>query len=236
MRIKESRESSERPADRGEQASDTKSPPRCAELAEYCEAHSTSFAELCAEIDNYTQQNFALARMIIGSWQASFLQFLIMTTRAKRVLEIGTFTGYSALAMAEALPAAGEVITIDVNTATTELARSFWAKSAAGKKIKTLTKPALEALEELTGEFDLVFIDADKENVKSYCERALTLLSRHGIIAVDNAFMDGEVLHSKTASDSVRAMADFNAYIATREDLHKVLINIRDGVYLITKA
>ena len=206
------------------------------ELAKYCEEHSTSPSALCAEIDSYTQQNFALARMIIGSWQASFLQFLVMTTRAKRVLEIGTFTGYSALAMAEALPDAGELITIDVNPATTELARSFWAKSEAGKKIKTITQPAQEALEALTGEFDLVFIDADKENVKIYCERALTLLSRRGIVAVDNAFMDGEVLHRDTASDSGRAMADFNTYIAARQDLHKVLINIRDGVYLITKA
>ena len=100
-----------------------------------------------------------------------------------------------------------------------------------------MTKPALEALEELTGEFDLVFIDADKENVKNYCERALAMLSRHGIVAVDNAFMDGEVLNSSNASsDSVRAMSAFNDYIATRKDLHKVLVNIRDGVYLITKV
>lgn len=124
------------------------------ELEKYCEAHSTSPSALCVEIDNYTQQNFELARMIIGSWQASFLQFLVMTTKAKRVLEIGTFTGYSALAMAEALPADGELITVDVNVETTQLARSFWDKSAAGKKIKTVTKPALEALEELAGEFD----------------------------------------------------------------------------------
>ena len=207
------------------------------ELEKYCEAHSTSPSALCVEIDNYTQQNFELARMIIGSWQASFLQFLVMTTKAKRVLEIGTFTGYSALAMAEALPADGELITVDVNVETTQLARSFWDKSEVGKKIKTVTKPALEALEELTGEFDLVFIDADKENVKNYCERALALLSRHGIVAVDNAFMDGEVLNSSNASsDSVRAMSAFNDYIATRKDLHKVLVNIRDGVYLITKV
>ena len=207
------------------------------ELEKYCEAHSTSPSALCVEIDSHTQQNFELARMIIGSWQASFLQFLVMTTKAKRVLEIGTFTGYSALAMAEALPADGELITVDVNVETTQLALSFWDKSEVGKKIKTVTKPALEALEELTGEFDLVFIDADKENVKNYCERALALLSRHGIVAVDNAFMDGEVLNSSNASsDSVRAMSAFNDYIATRKDLHKVLVNIRDGVYLITKV
>ncbi len=205
-------------------------------LEDYCRAHSTSPSALCAEIDNYTQQHFTSARMIIGAWQASFLQFLLMTTGAQRVLEIGTFTGYSALAMAEALPAAGEVITVDINATTTELARSFWDKSTAGKKIKTLTKPALEALAELTGKFDLVFIDADKENVQTYFEMALGLLSPRGFVAVDNAFMGGEVLHSRATSDGGRAMAAFNDYIAARQDLRKVLVNIRDGVYLITKV
>ena len=206
------------------------------ELEQYCEVHSSSPSALCADIDAYTQKNFELARMIIGSWHASFLQFLITTTRAQRVLEIGTFTGYSALAMAEVLPADGEVITVDINSETTQLARSFWDKSAAGKKIKAINKPALAVLEELTGEFDLVFIDADKENVKAYFEGALRLLSPHGFVAVDNSFMDGAVLNSKTASDSVRAMAEFNNYIATRKDVRKVLINIRDGLYLIARV
>lgn len=206
------------------------------ELEDYCAAHSSSPSELCAEIDSYTQQNFELARMIIGVYHASFLQLLLKTTRAKRVLEIGTFTGYSALAMAEVLPADGEVVTIDVNIETTELARSFWDKSDAGKKITALVKPALEVLEELSGEFDFVFIDADKENVKAYFEGAFKMLSRHGIIAIDNSFMDNEVLNSKTTNTSVRAMAEFNDYIAARQDLHKVLVNIRDGIYLITKT
>ena len=206
-----------------------------AELEQYCAAHSTSPSRLCAEINSYTQQNFELARMIIGPWQAGFLQFLVLTTRAKRVLEIGTFTGYSALAMAEALPEDGELYSIDINTETTQLARSFWDKSSAGKKIKALVKPALAAMAELSGEFDLVFIDADKENVKNYCERALTLLSPSGFIAVDNAFMDGQVVNDRQAIASVQAMAAFNDYIAARDDLHKVLINIRDGVYLLTR-
>ena len=206
------------------------------ELEDYCETHSSSSSPLCAEIAAHTQKNFELARMIIGSWHASFLQLLITTTRAKRVLEIGTFTGYSALAMAETLPADGEVITVDVNSETTELARSFWDKSEAGKKIKAWVKPALDVLPELTEEFDLVFIDADKENVKAYFEGALKILSKHGIIAVDNSFMDGEVLNSKTANKSVQAMAAFNDYIAERQDMRKVLINIRDGLYLITRV
>ena len=138
--------------------------------------------------------------------------------------------------MAEVLPADGELITVDINSETTQLARSFWDKSAAGKKIKAINKPALAVLEELTGEFDLVFIDADKENVKAYFEGALRLLSPHGFVAVDNSFMDGAVLNSKTASDSVRAMAEFNNYIATRKDVRKVLINIRDGLYLIARV
>ena len=206
------------------------------DLERYCEAHSSMPSALCAEIDSYTQANFELARMIIGGYHASFLQMLIKTTQAKRVLEIGTFTGYSALAMAEVLPADGEVVTIDINSETTELARSFWDKSEAGKKITALVKPALEVLEEgARGEFDFVFIDADKENVQAYFEGALKMISRHGIIAVDNSFMDNEVLNSKTTNTSVRAMAEFNDYIAQRKDLHKVLVNIRDGIFLITR-
>ncbi len=206
------------------------------ELEKYCEAHSSSPSLLCEEVARHTQQNFELARMLIGSWQASFLQFLIMITRARRVLEIGTFTGYSALAMAEVLPADGELVTVDIDAETTRLARSFWDRSAASKKITAVVKPALEVLGELAGEFDLVFIDADKENVKVYFTGALKLLSEHGVIAVDNTFMDGAVLHNDTASEGVRAMAEFNGYIAARQDVRKVLVNIRDGVFLITRA
>ena len=224
------------------------------DLERYCEAHSSSPSALCAEINSYTQQNFELARMIVGPWHAGFLQFLLKTTCARRVLEIGTFTGYSALAMAEALPADGEVVTIDINVETTQLARSFWDKSAAGKKIKVLVKPALEVLQELEresskesceaesgkescerSEFDFVFIDADKENVRAYFEAALRMLSKRGMIAVDNSFMDGEVLSHDTTNTSVQAMAEFNDYLSARQDLHKVLINIRDGIFLITR-
>lgn len=201
----------------------------------YCVAHSSQHSSVCAEIEAYTKENVELPQMLIGAWEASFLQFLVMTSKAKRVLEIGTFTGYSAMAMAEALPADGELLTVDINAKTMELAQSFWQKSKAGTKIKPILGPATDVFVKLTGRFDLIFLDADKKNIKTYFEHAVEILNPGGIIAVDNAFMDGEVFNHDTASESAQAMAKFNDYITRdRIDLHCVLIDIRDGVYLIS--
>lgn len=208
---------------------------KATDTEQYCVAHSSQHSDICAKIENYTKKNIELPQMLIGAWEASFLQFLVMISKAKRVLEVGTFTGYSAMAMAEVLPADGELVTIDVNAKTTELAKSFWQKSKAGAKIKPILGPAVDAFAELTGRFDLIFLDADKKNIKTYFARSIEVLNPNGIIAVDNSFMDGKVFNPGTASEETRAMAEFNTYIAKdRTDLHCVLINIRDGVYLIT--
>ena len=205
-------------------------------LEEYCHRHSSQPSADCQAIADYTRAKVDMARMLIGGWQAGFLQLLIRLSNAKRVLEIGTFTGYSALAMAEALPDDGQLTTIDVNQQTTEIAKSFWQKSTAGHKITSLIKPALEVLAEMPEtQFDLVFIDADKKNTRNYFDRSLAHLTPKGIIVIDNAFMDGGVLSSDSNDAEVRHMQEFNDYLAERADLHKSLISIRDGLFVVTR-
>lgn len=205
-------------------------------IEDYCQRHSSQPSADCQAIADYTRAKVDMAQMLIGGWQAGFLQLLIRLSNAKRVLEIGTFTGYSALAMAEALPADGQLTTIDINHKTTEIAKSFWQKSIAGHKITSVTRSALETLAEMTAEsFDFVFIDADKKNTKNYFDRSLEHLTPNGIIAIDNAFMDGEVLGDDSTEIEVRHMQEFNDYLAGRADLHKSLLSIRDGLFVVSK-
>ena len=147
------------------------------EIEEYCVAHSSKPSPVAQELMNHTRASVHGSNMLIGEMEGSVLKVLIKLGRVKRILELGTYTGYSALIMAEALPADGELITVDINPETTKLARSFWDKSEHGKKITQILKPGLEALATLSGEFDLVFIDADKNNYPNYLEWALKHLS-----------------------------------------------------------
>ena len=204
-------------------------------IEDYCQQHSSQPSADCQAIADYTRAKVDMAQMLIGGWQAGFLQLLIRLSNAKRVLEIGTFTGYSALAMAEALPDDGQLTTIDVNQQTTEIAKSFWQKSSAGHKITPLIKPALEVLAEMPEtQFDLVFIDADKKNTRNYFDKSLEQLTPKGIIAIDNSFMDGAVL-AESSNAEVRHMQQFNDYLAERADLHKSLLNIRDGLFVVSR-
>lgn len=206
-------------------------------IENYCQRHSSQPSADCQAIADYTYAKVEMAQMLIGGWQAGFLQLLIHVSNAKRVLEIGTFTGYSALAMAEALPADGQLITIDINHQTTEIAKSFWQKSRAGTKITSVTKPALEVLADMPEtQFDFVFIDADKKNTRSYFDNSLERLTAKGIIAIDNSFMDGGVLNDSPSNDEVRPMQEFNDYLAKRDDLHKSLLSIRDGLFVVSRC
>ena len=205
----------------------------------YCSKHSSGNSKICSEIEAYTREHQPMSRMMVGSWEASMLRLLVQSIRAKNILEIGTFTGYSALAMAEGLPAGeGHVYTIDINHKTAERALSFWQKcNTSGNKITSIVKPALQALQELQAEglvFDLVFIDADKKNTANYFEMSLSMLAPKGLVVVDNALQGGKVLAPIADSDATH-MAAFNTMIRQRDDLQKVLLPIRDGVFLICR-
>jgi predicted O-methyltransferase YrrM len=203
----------------------------------YSISKSNKASDECTELEKYTKDTQPLHRMLCGPLEGSLLKSLIHLNGAKRVLELGTFTGYSALAMAEALPEDGEIITIDKNKKINSIASEFWSKSVHGKKIQARFGEAINVLDELTGEFDLVFIDADKRNYLKYLEKCLTLLSHRGVIVVDNVLWSGRVVDGYTEEEdkSTEFLVEFNNYIESRDDLVKTLLPIRDGIYLIQR-
>ncbi|MGV8874405.1 MAG: O-methyltransferase [Rhodococcus sp. (in: high G+C Gram-positive bacteria)] len=175
--------------------------------------------------------------MLSGHVEGRFLAFLVHMTRATRVLEIGMFTGYSALAMAEALPTGGEVVACEVDPYVAEFAQSCFAHSAAGSSITVEVGPALDTLRRLEGKFDLVFIDADKTGYRAYVEHLLSsdLLDDGAVIAVDNTLLQGQP-YSEQPTENGRAIAEFNEYVTNDPRVEQVLLPLRDGVTLIRRT
>jgi caffeoyl-CoA O-methyltransferase len=210
-------------------------------IEEYCISKSNLPSSDCLAIEEYTRANVHGAGMLIGKMEASFIGFLLRSIKAKRVLELGTFTGYSALTMAENLPEDAEIITVDVNEETVKLAKDFWAKSAHGHKIKSVLKPGLEAIPTLGGKFDFIFIDADKRNYIDYLKLTVPMLSDNGMIVIDNVLWGGQVLPGResTGSDLRDRNTEFiravNDYIALNPDLYGTLMPVRDGMFLVQK-
>jgi caffeoyl-CoA O-methyltransferase len=153
--------------------------------------------------------------------------------RAKRILELGTFTGYSSLIMAEGLPDDGKVITCDIDPVTTEIAKKYWSRSPHGKKIELKLGPALETVKTIVGLFDLVFIDADKVNYINYWELCLPKIRRGGLLVIDNVLWSGSVLNPEDETE--RAIAEFNKHVSNDERVEVVMLPIRDGVTLAWK-
>lgn len=171
--------------------------------------------------------------MQVGHLEGSFLRLLVKIARAKRILEIGTFTGYSALAMAEGLPPAGRLITCDIDPLSTRIARTSWKKSPHGKKIDLRLGRATDTLRRLKGSFDMVFIDADKENYIRYWELCVPKVRRGGLLLADNTLWGGRVLHPRDASG--RAIAAFNRHVVHDRRVEAVLLTVRDGLTLAYK-
>jgi caffeoyl-CoA O-methyltransferase len=168
--------------------------------------------------------------MMVGPLEGALLKLLIRLTGAKRVLEIGMFTGYSALAMAEGLPEDGQLITCDVNPETTEIARRYFAESPHGHKIEIKLGPARETLKALNGPFDLCFIDADKGSYDDYYDRAIDLVRPGGLIVLDNMLRGGRVLSPR--DQDTRTVAALNDRIRKDQRVENVLLPIRDGIML----
>ncbi|EQC49974.1 O-methyltransferase [Bacteriovorax sp. BSW11_IV] len=195
---------------------------------------------LCGEVEEHTRATQRLHHMMVGKLEASVLGMLIKSMKAKRVLEFGTFTGYSALAMAEFLPEDGEIITVDMNKETTELARSFWDKTPVAGKIKALNGSGAEVLESLANEkFDLIFVDADKRGYMNYFIKGLEMLNDGGAVVIDNVLWSGKVVEGFIADQEedrqTAHIKEFNDYVASRADLFKTYLPIRDGIYVVLK-
>jgi len=204
-------------------------------IEEYCIAHSSRPSEVARKLQLHTLNSVHGSNMLIGELEASVLKFLIHLGNVKTVVELGTYTGYSALIMAESLPDDGKVFTIDINPHTTEIAKQFWAESSHGKKIELILKPGKEALNDLNGKYDLIFIDADKNGYPYYLRWALEHLSDHGLIVTDNTLWSGRVITDNDDAQT-RSIKEHNDFAANLEGHIKTLLPIRDGMFLIQKS
>lgn len=203
------------------------------EIDEYAVSKSEPTSPLLQELVDVTNRDTEWPVMLTGPLEGRFLKMIVQLIGARRILEIGMFTGYSALSMAEGLPNDGELITCDLDQHCIKIARKFFERSPHGKKIKIKEGPALDSIKTLPGPFDLVFIDADKTNYPNYYEAVLPLLKAGGVILVDNALFGGSVLNPQDENSA--AIAKLNDLIANDERVDRVLLPIRDGVFIVRK-
>jgi caffeoyl-CoA O-methyltransferase len=204
------------------------------DVERYAEEHTTPDGELFERLAEETRAKTSSPQMMVGRIEGQFLATLVRLLGAKRILELGTFTGYSSISMASALPADGRIITCDVDPDATAIARRYMDESGHGDKIEIRLGPALETLETLEGPFDLVFIDADKPNYRNYYEAALPLLADGGLLVADNVLWSGRVVE-EDVDDSTRAIKEFNEHVRADSRVQSVMLTVRDGMTLVQK-
>ena len=202
-------------------------------IEKYAFEHTSIEPDLLLELQKETFDTMEWPSMITGRMEGRFLKLLVQISGAKRILEIGTFTGYSALSMAEGLPEDGKIITCDINDKARDFAQKYFNKSPHGHKIEMRYGPALETLPTLKGPFDLAFIDADKGNYPLYYEKCMELLRPGGIILIDNTLWSGLVL--KPENIATKAIDAVNKLIKNDPRVESVLLTVRDGVQLVRK-
>jgi len=204
-------------------------------LDEYCAAHTTAAEPLLEELATYTRAHCRQPQMLTGPVEGRFLRLLVQSIGARRVLEVGTFTGYSALNMAAGLSAEGELITCEIDSGHAAIAQSFFDRSPYGERIRLRRGAALETIAALPpGQaFDFAFIDADKENYIGYYEAVLAHLRPGGMLAADNTLWSGKVLAPQEKTD--HAIVAFNAHVAADPRIEHVLLSVRDGIMLVRK-
>ena len=202
-------------------------------IEQYAFDHTSEEGELLRRLEEETYEKLEIPQMTTGRIEARFLKLLARLVGAQRILEIGTFGGYSALSMAEALPEGGTLVTCDEDPVAIAFAQKYFSESPHGKKIKQMEGPALESIEKLTGTFDMAFIDADKINYSNYYEAILPMIRPGGLIAVDNVLWSGRVLNPQDESD--RAIHQFNERVVNDQRVESVLLTVRDGLNCIIK-
>ena len=183
------------------------------------------------EIIDYNKTLGDIKRMQIDPTQCHFLHLIVKVSNIKNVLEIGTFTGLSTLSISLALPDEGKIIALDKNQETNKIALDFFKKANQDHKIQTITKPALESLKELkNNKFDMVFIDADKMNYKEYYEKSLELLSKGGLVIIDNVLWHGEVVDEKKNDKFTINIREFNKFVSEDKRVEQIIIPLGDGM------
>ncbi|MEJ2684417.1 MAG: class I SAM-dependent methyltransferase [Candidatus Sulfobium sp.] len=205
------------------------------EAEDYALTHTSPMSPLLEELESFTLTKTPYPNMLTGKVEGRFLRLVTQLSRAHQVIEIGTFTGYSALAMAEALPEGGRIQTIDHDPEHARIAQAFFDRSPAGYRITIRLGEAVEILRTLPdAKTDLVFIDADKENYCAYYMESMRILRNGGLILADNALWYGRVFDPR--DNESRAMAEFNELVNRDSRAEKLFLTIRDGIYLIRKS
>jgi predicted O-methyltransferase YrrM len=206
-----------------------------AELQQYVTSHSSSVSSLLSQIDRETHLEVLQPRMLSGHFQGRVLSMLSHLLKPKRILEIGTYTGYSALCLAEGLTKDGQLITLDVNEELESRVRAYFAASHFANQITYQIGDAAQIIPTLEHTFDLIFIDADKQQYPLYYEQALDKLTPGGFILIDNVLWSGKVLDTKHQDKDSVLLRELNTKISQDARVEKVLLPIRDGLYLIRK-
>jgi caffeoyl-CoA O-methyltransferase len=200
-------------------------------LRKYIDNFSLKLNLIQQEIIDYNNTLGDVKRMQVATSQCHFLHLIIKTSNIKNVLEIGTFTGLSALSIALALPDDGKLIALDKNEETSKVAIDFFKKANLDDKIQTMINPALDSLDELkNNKFDMVFIDADKMNYNEYYERSLKLLDKGGLIIIDNVLWHGEVADEDNLDKFTVNIREFNSYVANDKRVEQIIVPLGDGM------
>jgi caffeoyl-CoA O-methyltransferase len=206
------------------------------ELEAYALAHTTPPPDYLVALAEETRATLVAPGMMVGPLEGRYLQMLVFALRPRRVLEIGTFSGYSALSMAAGLAPGGRITTCEISPVHAEMARRHIASSPFGDVIDVIEGPALDTLAVLEGPFDFVFIDADKTNYAAYLAAVLPMLAPDGLIAIDNTLWSGQVIDDSDQSDDTKAIRLFNDALVGDERVVCVQTTVRDGVTLVRLA
>ena len=206
------------------------------EIEQYAAEHTTPPTELLARLAEETRATLAAPQMLTGTIEGRFLELLVYGMGARRVLEIGTYSGYSSISMAAGLPPDGHIDTCEVEEEHATVARRYIEEAGLSDRITVHLGPALETLSRLDGPFDFVFIDADKENYVNYYEDVLPKLAERGLIAADNTLWSGRVLDDANEDEGTQAIKAFNEHVRGDSRVVSVQLTVRDGVTLIRRA
>jgi caffeoyl-CoA O-methyltransferase len=206
------------------------------EIEAYAEAHTTPPSELLSRLAEETREKLRSPQMLTGTIEGRLLEFLVFALGARRVLELGTYSGFSSISMAAALPPGGRIDTCEVDETHAEVARRYVEEAGYSDRITVHLGPALETISRLDGEFDFVFIDADKENYVNYYEAVLPRLTGRGLIAADNTLWSGRVLDESEQEQGTQAIRAFNEHVREDTRVVSVMLTVRDGVTLIRRA
>ena len=208
------------------------------EIEEYINNHSLKLNSVQKEIILYNERLGKIKRMQIAVSQCHFLHLIIKISKIKKILEIGTFTGLSTLSMSLALPEEGRLISLDKNEETNKIALNFFKKANQDSKIKTIIRPALESLKTFKDQnekFDLVFIDADKENYKIYYEESLNLINQDSLIIIDNVLWHADVVDKNKNDRLTASIREFNSYVNSDKRTENLIIPVGDGLTVCRK-